>query len=69
MVLVKNLKVFHLFIFGKISSQNVFDDSLEGKKAFSDFKKKGRLKKSKNGIFTKGLVRGFGQKFENFPSF
>ena len=34
MVLVKNLKIFHLFIFGKISQQNVFDDILDSKKAF-----------------------------------
>ena len=32
--LVKNLKIFHLFIFGKISYHNVFDDILERKKAF-----------------------------------
>ena len=31
--------------------------------------KKKKLKKSKIGIFPKGLVHGFGQKFENFPSF
>ena len=124
MVLVKNLKIFHLFIFGKISQQNVFDDILERKKAFADYKKqkvkkvknmeffkgvspwfwsrigkfsifsflaksaskmcltifqkakklfqtikKRKLKKSKNGIFPKELVHGFGQKFENLPSF
>ena len=34
MVLVKNLKIFHLFIFGKISQQNVFDDMLDSKKRF-----------------------------------
>ena len=33
MVLVKNLKIFHLFIIGKISQQNVFDDILERKKS------------------------------------
>ena len=32
MVLVKNLKIFHLFIIGKISQQNVFDDIVERKK-------------------------------------
>ena len=30
MVLVKNLKIFHLFIFGKISQQNVFDWDNQG---------------------------------------
>ena len=68
MVLVKNLKIFHLFIFGKISEQNVFDDILERKKAFLDYKNR-KLKQSKIGIFPKGLVHGFGQKFLNFPSF
>ena len=33
MVLVKNLKFFYLFIFGKIRHENLFDDILEGKKA------------------------------------
>ena len=39
MVLIKNLKIFHLFIFGKIRDKNVFDDILERKKAFLDYKK------------------------------
>ena len=68
MVSIINLEFFQLFIFGKISKQNVFDDILERKKAFLDYKKK-KLRKSKIGIFPKGLVQGFGQKFENFPSF
>ena len=40
MVLVKNLKLFHLSIFGKIRQENVFDNILERKKAFLDYKKK-----------------------------
>ena len=47
MVLIKNLKFFHVFIFGKICQENVFDDILERKKAFLDSKIK-TLKKSKN---------------------
>ena len=39
MVLVKNLKFFHVFIFGKINQQNVFDSILESQKAFLDYKK------------------------------
>ena len=39
MVLIKNLKIFYLFIFGKIKEKNVFDDILERKKAFLDYKK------------------------------
>ena len=46
----------------------MFDDILERKKAFLDFKKQ-KVKKVKNEIFPKGLVHGFGQKLENFPSF
>ena len=34
MVLIKKLKFFHLFIFGKISQQKLFEDILESKKAF-----------------------------------
>ena len=70
MVLIKNLKIFHLFIFGKKREENVFDDILDRKKGFLDYKKQ-KVKKVKNwpGFFQKGLVHGFGQKFENFPSF
>ena len=39
MVLIKNLKIFHLFIFGKIRDKNVFDNILERKKAFLDYEK------------------------------
>ena len=49
MALVKNLKFFHPFIFGKIRQENVFDDVLERKKAFLDSK----IKKSKNFKITK----------------
>ena len=42
MVLVKNLKIFHLFIFGKIREENVFDNILERKKNFF------RLQKTKS---------------------
>ena len=46
----------------------MFDDILERKKAFLDYKNR-KLKQSKIVIFPKGLVHGFGEKFENFPSF
>ena len=52
MVLVQNLKFFHVFIFGKIRQENVFDNILETKKAYLDSKIK-TLKKLKN--------HGFGQ--------
>ena len=47
MALVKNLKFFHPFIFGKIRQENVFDNVLERKKWFLDSKIT-KLKKSKN---------------------
>ena len=57
MVFVKNLKFFHVFIFGKISQQNVFDVILESEKAFLYYKKQ-KVKEVK-----KWLVQGFGKKF------
>ena len=53
MVLVKNLKIFHLFIFGKMREENVFDDILETKKGFLDYKKQ-KVKKVKNWDLCKG---------------
>ena len=61
MVLVKNLKFFHLFIFGKIREENVFDDILERKNAFSDFKTQ-KVKKVKNWDFFKGVRPWFWSK-------
>ena len=45
MVLVKKLKSFHVFIFGKINQQNVFGVILESQKAFLDYKKQRVIKK------------------------
>ena len=53
MVSVKNLKFFHDFVFVKIRQENVCEDFLERKKAFSDSKIR-KLKKSKNWDFSKG---------------
>ena len=58
MVLIINLEFFQLFIFGKISKQNVFDDILERKKAFLDYKKQ-KVKKAKNQNFSKGVSPWF----------
>ena len=68
MVLVKNLKFFHLFIFGKIREENVFDDILERKRAFLDSKIR-KLKKSKNHDFSKKLVHGLVKNLEFFHVF
>ena len=61
MVLIKNLKIFHLFIFGKIREENVFDDILEMKKAFSTIKKQ-KVKTVKNWDFSKGVSPWFWSK-------
>ena len=54
----KKLKFFHVFIFGKINRQNVFDVILESQKAFLDYKKQ-KNKKSKNQDFCKGVSPWF----------
>lgn len=59
MVLVKKLKVFHLFILVIIGQENVLDDILEWMKTFLDYENT-KLTKSKNWDFSKGLVHGFG---------
>ena len=46
----------------------MFDNILERKKLFYTINNK-KLKSPKIGIFPKGLLHDFGQKFENFPSF
>ena len=53
-VLVKTLKLFHFSIFGKIRQENVFDDILERKKAFLDYKKQKVKKVKKIRIFRMG---------------
>ena len=61
MVLIKNLKFFHLFIFGKIREESVFDDILERKKAFLDYKKE-KVKKVENWDSSKGVSPWFWSK-------
>ena len=58
MVLIKNLKIFHFFIFAKIREENVFDDILETKKGFLDYKKQ-KVKTVKHGNFSKGVSPWF----------
>ena len=45
-----------------------FNDILEGRNAFVDYKNK-KFNKSKNWDFSKGLVHGFGQKLVIFFRF
>ena len=70
MVLVKNLKFFHVFIFAKIRQENVFDNILKkGKKAFLDSKIK-KLKKPKIWYFFRGVTPWlWSKKFEFFSIF
>ena len=42
MILFKKLKMFQLFILGKIGNENVFDDILYTKKAFKTISKIGQ---------------------------
>ena len=58
MVFIINLEFFQLFNFGKISKQNVFDDILERKKAFLDYKKQ-KVKKVEDWDFSKGVSPWF----------
>ena len=61
MVFGQKFGIFHLFIFGKIRDKNVFDDILERKQAFLDYKKK-KVKKVKNWDFSKGVSPWFWSK-------
>ena len=62
MVFIKKLKILHVFVFGKIGQENVFDDIQERKNKLVQTIKKRSLKRQKIGIFPKGLVQGFSQK-------
>jgi len=68
MVLVQNLKIFVLNIFGKIGKENVFEEILHRNKVSLD-NRNINFRKSKNCFFTKGLVRSLGDKFELFSPF
>ena len=60
MILVKKLKFFHVLCLSKIDREKVFANVLDKKEAFKDYKN------NCLGIFPKGLVHRFGQKFEIF---
>ena len=57
MVLIKKCKFFHVFILGKISQQNVFDDILEKKEGFLYYKKQKvkKVQKLALNMFSKGV--------------
>ena len=58
MVLIKKMKIFHLFHFSKIGQENVFDDTLERKQAYLYYKNK-KPNKSKYWDFSKGKFSMF----------
>ena len=60
-IFVKNWRLFHLFILGKIGQENVFYDILERKNAFLDYKNI-KLKKSKKLRFFLQEKLGFFQR-------
>ena len=64
----KNGHYSNFFFLGNIDQENVFYDILERKNAFLGYKNK-KFKKSKNGIFPKGLTHGFGRKMAIIPNF
>ena len=61
MVSVKNVKFGHVFIFRKRSQKDVFDNILQKKKSFKDYKNE-KLKKSKNWECFKGVCPWFRSK-------
>ena len=68
MVLVHRWDLFHVFVFGKIGKKKAFGDILERKRPLQPTKTRSK-KKSKNCLFKKGFVHGFGQKIGFFPRF
>ena len=63
MILVKKLKFFYLLSLSKIDREKLFADVLDKKRPLKGIKTT-VYEKRKIRIFAKGLVHGFGQKFE-----
>ena len=68
MVLVQKRPFLNFFVLGEIGQENVFYDILERKNAFLCYKSK-RLKKLKNGDFSKGVNPSFWSKNGHFSNF
>ena len=68
MVLGKNWPFFHLFLKDNRLQENVFYDILERKNAFLGYKNT-KLKKSKNGDFSRGVSPWFWSKIGHFSIF
>ena len=70
MVLVKKFKIFDLFLLGgKIDQENKFEDILERKKAFLDYKSKELIKQIENFFFQKGQSMDLVKKLKIFHVF
>ena len=69
MIMVKNLKIFLLFILVKVGLENVFKDILGSKKVFLDYEHRKIEKRRKIGIFPYSIVHHFGEEFEIFHCF
>ena len=68
MVCVQKWRFFHFFFLGNVGQENVFYDILERKIVFLGYKIK-KLKKSKNGHFSKGVNPWFWSKNSHFSNF
>ena len=62
MILVKNLKFSHVLCLSKIDREKVFNDVLDKKEAFKDYKNN-CLCKTENENFCKGVSPSFWSKF------
>ena len=67
MVLVQKWPFFQPFFLGNIGEENVFDDILERKNAFLDYKTE-KSKKSKNWHFSQGVNPWFWSKNGHFSN-
>ena len=65
---MKKLKFFHVLFLSKIDPEKLFGDVLDKSKPLKSIKTS-VYEKCKIRIFPKGLVHGFGQKFEIFLTF
>ena len=68
MVLVENLPFFNHLLLGNIEQENVFYDTLERKNYFLGYKNS-KLKKSKNGHFSKRVSPCVWSKIGHFLTF
>ena len=67
MLLVNKCNFFHYLFSTKIRLEIRFNNVLDRKETFFDYKKK--FQSLKNCIFPKGLTHAFGQKIPNFSLF